>query len=138
MTEVLQADRYSPIEWVDTPVEVDWRYIEDTPVIANKTGQAICSPMMENKLETLFEVTPPLAWATFSPSPGYITRLRYLFLRKVLSSFDPECSIDMLDAFFENGDEEEDEDAERESIYAMLHSLKSLNTLSEEIFLRIL
>ena len=137
MNEPLVADRYASVEWIDTPSEIDPTYTENVELIPLKASQAgLGSIYIENNVDMLFEFTPPKTFAIFEPLVGYKTKLKRLFFIKILSSFDPDTAIDVLDDLFDKGFEDNDDQAE--AIYEMLQSLKGLNSLLEEILLRIL
>ena len=137
MSEPLIADRYAPVEWDDKPVVIDTTYTENVELVPNKASQATMMPMnIENYVDALFELKPPPPFAHFEPFNGYSTRLRKLFFRQILSSFDPDDVVDRLDDLFEKGFEDPKEEAEK--LYEMLHSLGNLNQWLEEIILNIL
>lgn len=137
MTEPLIADRYAPVEWDDKPVVIDTTYTENVELIPNKASQAIMSPMnLDNHVDALFEWEAPPPFAHFEPFPGYRTRLRKLFFRQILSSFDPDDVVDRLDDLFEKGFQDPQEEAEK--LYEMLQNLGNLNQWLEEIILNIL
>ena len=137
MSEPLTADMYASIEWVDSPVEIDEQYTQNVELVPGKTSQAIVEPIYtENHVDLLFDFSPPATFAMFEPFKGYSTKLRRLFFRKVLYSFDPDTAIASLDDLFEKGFE--DEEGSAEQLFEMFHCLKQLNELLEEIILHIL
>src|SRR3990167_4134517 len=108
MVQRLIAPKYSSIEWVDQPVVIDTAYTENVELVPTKTAQATVSPIYtENNVDQLFGYLPPPPFASFEPFPGYSNRLRKLFSRKVLSSFDPDSAIDQIDDLFERGYEDD-------------------------------
>ncbi len=137
MNQRLIFERHPSIEWVDQPVVIDTAYTENVELVPTKTAQASVTPIYtENNVDQLFGFAPPAPFAFFEPFKGYNHRLRRLFSRKVLSSFDPDGAISQIDEVFEEG--YEDGEGEGEILYEMLHSLKGLNDLLEEIILNIL
>lgn len=137
MNEPLVADRYGSVEWVDKPVDIDTTYTENVELVPTMTSQATVTPMwIENHVDELFELDEPNPFAYFEEYKGYKTGLKKLFFRRILSSFDPETAIEMLDDILEKGFEDDDEQAE--ALFEMLHGLENLNTLLDEIILNIL
>ncbi len=124
----------SSVTWVDTANEIDLSFVEEVSNVPLKAGQAIVEPLLQNYLDTLFEIRGLSPWALFIPFKGYFTNLKKLFKRNVLSSFSVEVALEILDNYHEN----EGESEEGEKIYEMLSSLDNLNNLLEEITLRVL
>ncbi len=137
MNQRVTFDRYPSVEWVDQPVVIDPIYTENVELVPTKAAQAMVYPIYtENNVDELFDNSPPLPFASFEPFMGYSNRLKKLFSRKILSSFDPDITIRQIDDLFESG--YEDGEGEGEVLYEMLYSLKGLNDLLEEIILHIL
>ena len=137
MSEPLVADMYAAVEWVDSPSEIDTTYTENVELVPGKTSQATVKPIYtENNVDLLFDIAPPATFAMFEPFKGYNTKLKRLFFRKVLYSFDPDTAIDSIDDLFEKGFEDEEGDSDQ--LFEMLNCLKQLNELLEEIILHIL
>jgi hypothetical protein len=137
MTNISISKIESPsVEWIDEPSIVDRSYIDDVPLIPDKTLQAIIAPLIKSEVDALFDFTPPGTWALFQPFPGYTSRIRRLFKGKILSSFEPDLAIEILDNLFEAEDSLSEEEGEK--LYTMLYELTNLNQLLETILLRIL
>lgn len=125
------------IVWVDTPIEVDenFKTSEIGIEIAEKTAQAFFEPVTGDVLKKLFAFDAPKSWALFCPFQGYFFRLRRMFKKKVLNSFDPESSIEYLDEAFEEGRALSEDEGEK--IYEMLYMLRHLNDVLESVYLKI-
>ncbi len=126
----------SSVEWIDEPSLIDRTYIDDVPLIPDKTLQAIITPFIKSEVDLLFDLVPPGTWAEFHPFNGYYSRIRRLFKRKILSSFEPDLGIEILDNLFDSEPDLNQEDGDK--LYAMLYELTNLNQLLETITLRIL
>ena len=132
MTEVISP--HTSITWVETPQVTDLSFIEEFSIAPLKAEQAMVEPLLQNSLDILFGIGGVYPWAAFSPFNGYLTGLKKLFKRQVLSTFSVEVALEILD----NYHEAEGETEEGEKIYQMLSCLENLNTLLEEITLRVL
>jgi hypothetical protein len=126
----------SSLEWIDEPSIVDRSYLDDVPLIPDKLLQAIISPIIKSEVDLLFDLVPPGTWATFHPFAGYYSRIKRLFKGKVLSSFEPDLAIEILDNLFEGEPDLDQNDGDK--LYAMLYELTNLNQILETIVLRIL
>ena len=137
MNRPLTADMYPSIEWVDKPVVIDSSYTENVDLVPKKASQAVMDPIsIENHVDLLFGDFPPAPFAYFEPFPGYKNRIKRLFFRRVLSSFNPDQVIHLIDDLFENGFE--DASGQSDVLYEMLHSVKYLNELLEQIISNLL
>ena len=123
------------IAWIDSPDSIDKSFIEDVPIIPAMTSQAIFESMISSATDKLFDKEPPAPWALFFPFKGYFHQIKRLFRRKVLSSFETDLAIEVMDNLNENGIPTDTEDAEK--IYEMLYTLENLNELLETIYLKI-
>ncbi len=135
MSELLETGNKS-VFYIDPPKEIDRSFPDEVPLIPEKMHIANSDVLMGNAVDKLFDCTIPGPWAHFDPFPEYRNSIRRLFRNKVLATFDPDFAIETLDNFFENEGSYQEEKGEK--LYAMLQELTNLNTILEEIYLKVL
>lgn len=129
------------IEWIEETGGGDASFFKEVPLVPSKVEQAFTTPMqVENAIDLLFDIAPPLPWAHFSPIGGMGGMIKRLFKGKILSSLDVEGTLEIIDQFFENDwvSENEEKQKEGEKLLALLHHLTHLDQILHEITLRIL
>ncbi len=119
------------VQWIDAPVEIDRSFLDEVPLIPEKMHQSNVDPLMGSLVDRLFECNIPEPWAYFTPFPGYKSSVKRLFRNKVLATFDLDLAFQVLDK------SENDEEAGKK-LFEMFEELRNLNTILEEIYLRIL
>ncbi len=124
------------VEWAKIQEHVDLRYITEVPVVSKKAEQAIIDIATPSHLDELFDLRKNPSWALFHPFKGYHHRLKKLFQRKLIPHLDPEKSRELLDTFFEEGEMDEEEEAEK--LYTIFQEIENLDAILEEIVLNLL
>lgn len=135
MTEVIEIGNKS-VSWIDGPSVIDRSFLDEVPLIPEKMHIANVDFLMGNAVDKLFECNLPGPFANFAPYPEYRNSIRRLFKRKVLATFDPDFTRELLDNFFENEGYEHEEDGAK--LYTMLEELTNLNVILSEIYHKIL
>lgn len=124
------------IQWIDPSITIDRSFLDEVPLIPEKALQGIMDPIMGSAVDKLFDCDFPGPWALFVPFEGYRNSIRRLFRNKVLATFDPELASETLDNFFEAEGDARVEEGDK--IYGMLEELTNLNSILEEIYLKLL
>lgn len=133
----------TPVYWIEPPETnstapqkgsiADAAYIDLKTIsaVVKKAAQAAGDPVIENKLDELFDIRKPQPWALFPKLPQLTQALKRLFQRKVMQHVQIEKAIDALDDFFE--EEQEEENADAQSLYELFFLIRNLDEIIEEI-----
>ena len=125
------------VEWSDAISRIDDSFATDVPLVPTRTSQAaVFDSVIDSMVEKLFDISSPQAWALFWPFNEYLHRLKRLFTNKVISSFDTNLVVEIVDNIYESGALINRDGGEK--IYEMLHTLSNLNEMLEKIHLTIL
>jgi len=124
------------VEWARALEVADAKYITEVPFVPRKTQQAIIDQMTPSQMEQLCDLRKSPPWAAFTPSKDYAYRLKSLFQGKLIPHFDLGASMERLDAFFEEGEIADEEEADK--LYGILQQITDLDKMAEEILLNLL